>query len=303
MKASKELKIGIFVVVVLTASFFLINYLRGEDILDREIELKGSYADLRGLVASAPVYVKGYKAGEVSEVRYISEKDSFEVVCSVLKDFKVPEDSRMVIYSVDIMGGKGVRIDYGVSETPAVDGSELQTAFEQDLLGGLGESIGPLLEKVTGTLDSLSVTVSGVNKVLSDSNVASIGRTLSHLEKTMADVKALAAGLEGKSGELESFIENLSSFSDKLGGIAEKVDSTMAGVNGVVGSLSQADIDGLVSSFKSLLDNINDPEGTVGKLLKNDSVYNSVDSLLIDVNSLINKIQENPKKYLKISVF
>ena len=184
MKASKELKIGIFVVVVLTASFFLINYLRGEDILDREIELKGSYADLRGLVASAPVYVKGYKAGEVSEVRYVSEKDSFEVICSVLKDFKVPEDSRMVIYSVDIMGGKGVRIDYGVSETPAVDGSELETAFEQDLLGGLGESIGPLLEKVTGTLDSLSVTVSGVNKVLSDSNVASIGRTLSHLEKT-----------------------------------------------------------------------------------------------------------------------
>jgi hypothetical protein len=37
--------------------------------------------------------------------------------------------------------------------------------------------------------------------------------------------------------------------------------------------------------------------------MKNDSVYNSVDSLLIDINSLVNKIQENPKKYLKISVF
>lgn len=303
MKASKELKIGLFVIIVLTASFFLINYLRGEDILDREIELKGNYEDIRGLVASAPVYIKGYKAGEVSEIIYSSEENRFEVVCSVLKDFNVPVDSRMVIYSVDIMGGKGIRIDYGESEEYVSDGNTLQTAFEQDLLGGLGESIGPLLEKVTGTLDSLSVTVAGVNKVLSDNNVASIGRTLAHLEKTMSEVKALAAGLQGRSGELDSFIVNLSAFSDRLGGIADKVDSTMTGVNGVMDSLTQADLDGLVNSFKSLVDNINDPDGSVGKILKNDSIYNSVDSLLIDVNSLVRKIQENPKKYLKISVF
>lgn len=303
MKASKELKIGLFVIIVLTASFFLINYLRGEDILDREIELKGNYEDIRGLVASAPVYIKGYKTGEVSEIIYSSEENRFEVVCSVLKDFNVPVDSRMVIYSVDIMGGKGIRIDYGESEEYASDGNMLQTAFEQDLLGGLGESIGPLLEKVTGTLDSLSVTVAGVNKVLSDNNVASIGRTLAHLEKTMSEVKALAAGLQGRSGELDSFIVNLSAFSDRLGGIADKVDSTMTGVNGVMDSLTQADLDGLVNSFKSLVDNINDPDGSVGKILKNDSIYNSVDSLLIDVNSLVRKIQENPKKYLKISVF
>ena len=303
MKVSKELKIGLFVIIVLTASFFLINYLRGEDILDREIELKGNYEDIRGLVASAPVYIKGYKAGEVSEIIYSSDENCFEVVCSVLKDFNVPVDSRMVIYSVDIMGGKGIRIDYGESEKYASDGNTLQTAFEQDLLGGLGESIGPLLEKVTGTLDSLSVTVAGVNKVLSDNNVASIGRTLAHLEKTMSEVKALAAGLQGRSGELDSFIVNLSAFSDRLGGIADKVDSTMTGVNGVMDSLTQADLDGLVNSFKSLVDNINDPDGSVGKILKNDSIYNSVDSLLIDVNSLVRKIQENPKKYLKISVF
>ena len=303
MKASKVLKIGLFVIIVLTASFFLINYLRGEDILDREIELKGNYEDIRGLVASAPVYIKGYKAGEVSELIYSSEENRFEVVCSVLKDFNVPVDSRMVIYSVDIMGGKGIRIDYGESEEYASDGNMLQTAFEQDLLGGLGESIGPLLDKVTVTLDSLSVTVAGVNKVLSDNNVASIGRTLAHLEKTMSEVKALAAGLQGRSGELDSFIVNLSTFSDRLGGIADKVDSTMTGVNGVMDSLTQADLDGLVNSFKSLVDNINDPDGSVGKILKNDSIYNSVDSLLIDVNSLVRKIQENPKKYLKISVF
>ena len=67
MKAQKELKIGLFVVIILIASFFLINYLRGEDIFNREVELVSRYSDLEGLVESAPVFIKGYKAGKVSE--------------------------------------------------------------------------------------------------------------------------------------------------------------------------------------------------------------------------------------------
>ena len=107
MKYSKELKIGVFVVIVSVASFFLINYLRGEDIMNREIEVVARYETVDGLVASAPVYIKGYKAGKVSEVAYEPEIDQFKVVCSVRKEFKIPKDSRMTIYAVDIMGGKG----------------------------------------------------------------------------------------------------------------------------------------------------------------------------------------------------
>ena len=303
MKVSKELKIGSFIVVVLTAAFFMINYLRGEDIFNREMELKSRYDDLHGLLTSAPVFIKGYKAGEVTEINYLSDDAQFEVVCSVLKDFKVPSDSKIIICSMDIMGGKGVRIDLGTSVDYVQDGGSLAGFFEQDLIGGLGESIGPLLEKVSSTLDSLSVTVSSVNQVLSERNTASIGRTLAHIERTMADVKAIAAGFHGKSEELDNLIDNLASFSEKLGGIAEKVDTTISGVSGIVDTLADADLEGLVASFKSLLDNVNDPDGSLGKLMNDDSVYNSVDSLLTDINSLLNKIQENPKKYLKISVF
>ena len=73
MKHAKELKIGIFVIVILIASFFLINYLRGEDIFNNEFEVRGRYENVEGLVASAPVFVKGYKAGKVSEVNYLTE--------------------------------------------------------------------------------------------------------------------------------------------------------------------------------------------------------------------------------------
>ena len=303
MKNAKELKIGIFVVVVLTASFFMINYLRGEDIFNREYKVTGKYENVEGLVPSAPVFIKGFKAGKVTEVNYMTEEGEFEVVCSVSSAFPVPSDSKMVIYAVDLMGGKGVKIALGEAEESAEDGAQLETAFEAGLVDELGASIKPLLAKVGNTLDSLSVLVSGVNTMLSEENVRRIDGTLANLEKTMSSVKGIAATINGKSAELEAFMDNLSAFSGKLEGLSEKVDTTITGFNGVVDQLNEADIKGLVASFKELVENINDPDGSINKLMKDDSVYNSVDSLLNDVNILVKKIQENPKKYLKISVF
>lgn len=303
MKFSKEWKIGSFVVIVLVVSFFVINYLRGKDIFNREIELVAYYENLEGLTESAPVFIKGYKAGKVNEVEYVAADGNFKVTCSIMKEFAIPEDSKMTIYAVDIMGGKGIRIDLGSSEIMAGDGAELAPAFEAGLLDGLASQITPLMAKVNNTLDSLTVTVAGVNQLLGAQNQEKISSTLAHLERTMADVSSIADGINGKSDELNAFIDNLAGLSAKLNVIAEKVDTTIDGVNVVVDGLEETDIKGVVESFKVLLENINDPAGTIGKLLVDGSVYDSLDALLTDVDSLVRKIEENPKKYMKLSVF
>ena len=303
MKLSKEFKIGFFAVTVIVASFFIINYLRGEDIFNREIEVTSRYQNVEGLVPSAPVFIKGYKAGKVSEVNYDAVNGDFEVVCSVMKEFAIPEDSRMTIYSVDIMGGKGVRIDLGSSDSYIADGGALAPSFEAGLMDGLEAGIAPLLEKVTSAMDSLAVTVSGVNKLLADGNQAHFANTLAHLERTMSDLSSVAASVGGKSQELESFIVNMESLSGKFSNIADKADSTMTSVASIASSISGSDLEAVISSFKDLLENMNDPDGTIGKLFVDNSVYDSVDALLSDVDSLVRKIQENPKKYIRISVF
>lgn len=303
MKFKKELKIGVFVVVVLVASFFVINYLRGRDIFNREVELVSYFESVDGLAESAPVTIKGYKAGKVSLVEYLPAEGNFKVVCSVLKEFEIPADSKMTIYATDIMGSKGVKIELGSSEQLLADGEILEPAFEAGLLDGLASQISPLMERVNNTLDSLAVTVSGVNALLSGSNQARIANTLEHLERTMKDVSSIAASIGGRSEDLNAFITNLSTMSAELNGIVEKVGGTVDEVNGVVAEIGEADIKGVVESFHSLLNNINDPDGTVGKLMVDGSVYDSLDALLTDIDSLVRKIEENPKKYMKLSVF
>lgn len=300
MKFSKEFKIGLFVVTVLTASFFLINYLRGKDLFNREMEICARYQDVEGLVSSAPVYIKGYKAGKVTEVAYDPASDDFTVTCSVMKDFRIPVDSRMMIYGVDIMGGKGIRIDLGSSTDLIADGGLLASSSEPGMLDGLASGVAPLMDKLGRTLDSLNVTVSSVNRLLADGNIS---RTISHLERTMADVSAIVAVMEGKSDELNVFVDNLAALSSQLISVSQKADTLVSDVSDVVSKISADELRDVVSSFRALLENINDPEGTVGRLLTDDSVYDSVDSLLNDIDTLIKKIQENPKKYIKISVF
>lgn len=303
MKYNKEFKIGLFVVVVLVISFFTINYLRGNDIFNREIELSARYETLEGLVPSAPVYIKGFKAGKVVETSYDAKAGDFIVTCSVLKDFNIPVDSKMMIYAADIMGGKGVRIDLGTSADLAQDGDMILAGSELSMIDGIAGGVVPVLEKVGVVLDSLNIALAGVNRLLSDSNVNTIERTLLHLEKTMKDVGTVASVFEGKSDELECIIDNLSELSSEILVIAEKVDTTITDVATLVDSLSEEQINDILSSFDELLENINNPEGSVGKLLTDKSLYNSVDELLTDVDVLVKKIQENPKKYLKISVF
>ena len=299
----KELKIGIFAVVVLVVSFFVLNYLRGKDIFNREIEVTARFENVDGLVASAPVYIKGFKAGVVAEVLPDTQKGDFVVTCSISKDFSIPVDSRMVIYSTDVMGGKGVKVEYGSSEEFVADGGSINSGLEIGLMDGIGDTVIPLVNKVTSTLDSLNLAISGVNDVLSQENISALSNSIADIEHAVSDVRGFTSTINGKSGQISDFIDSLTEFSDNLEAIVAKVDTTVTGVNGFVDTLNTSDIEGLVVSFKSLLENINNPEGTVGKLLEKDSVYNSVDSLLINMNSLIEKIEQNPKKYLKISVF
>ena len=119
----------------------------------------------------------------------------------------------------------------------------------------------------------------------------------------MEQAARVSAAIGGKSQELEDFIDNIVSVSTRLDAISEKADSAMGDIGAVTQALSRSDIEGLVVSFKSLLENMQDPDGTLGKLITDGRMYESLDSLVSDADSLLRKIQENPKKYIKISLF
>lgn len=294
MKIKKEFKIGTLVIVVLAVTFFLINFLRGSDIFGREITLAGHFDNVEGLVESAPVQIRGFVAGKVTKVAYCPQTDDFLVECSVSKEFKIPADSKMVIYSTSIMGSKGVRIETGKSVECAANGGTIATGSESDLLSTLGESIGPLLGKVSNAVDSLTVLVTNVNSVINEQNKASIQSSLERLNRTLGEAQALARTLNGKAPELDKIINNLSDLSEKLSPIADSARGALDNVNTITKNLSEADL-------KGTIDDVRKTVGTVNTTLE--GVQQPLDSLLNNADALIKEIQKNPKKYIKITIF
>lgn len=299
----KELKIGILAIVVLTATFLVINFLRGKDLMNREYELVSFYDDVQGLMPSSAVYIKGYKAGTVADVTYDKEKSGFNVTCTISRDFAVPEDSKMTIYSADLMGGKAIRIDLGNSDTMAEDGAGLTPAVSPDMLSSIAAGIEPLIRKGSDVLSNLDAALTNLNLTMSEENRESLRSIIVNLDKTVAEVESIAGTIEGRSEDVEAFISNLGTLSEQLGRVVEKADSTMSDINGISAGVAAADIAGVVTSMNSLLSRMQDSGGTVGKLINEDSVYRSVDSLVTNLDRLVKKIGENPKKYLRISVF
>lgn len=294
MKISKEFKLGIFVVVVLAAAFVVINVLRGTDIFGREITLSGRFDDVESLVASAPVHIRGYAAGRVEKVEYDPQQDNFLVVCSIDKRFRIPSDSRMLLFSTSIMGGKGIRIECGESGDMAVDGAQLATGSAPDLMSSLSGGAGVLLDRIGKAVDTLTLALSGVNSLLDERNRTMVSDALAHLNSTLASASSLAGELGGKSAEINNLVDNLSSLSDRLAPLADSLVATARNAAEITGGLADSDISGAVSNLNEALSGIS---GVV------DNLNAPLTKILNDADSLLNEVKKQPGKFIKVTVF
>ena len=263
----RETKIGVFAALVLLSTFLIINYLRGSDVFDKEITLISHYPEIEGLEPSNPVIIKGYKAGSVSRVSYNPETGMFDVAISVLKKISIPEDSKMIIHSVDLMGGKGIRIDLGTSSVMAGNKDELQSGYAPDLVSSLTNLIGPLIEKLSGMLDSLGTTAENLNRILLAVDESKVKSSIAHLEGTLSNVDRFSGMLAGNAESVDSLIANLQDVSARLVTICEGADRAVDNVGKVAENLTEADLQGLVASLKALSDRLNSTEGSIGRLV------------------------------------
>ena len=57
-----------------------------------------------------------------------------------------------------------------------------------------------------------------------------------------------------------------------------------------------------ITEFNILIEDVNHGEGSVGKLVTDDSLYDNINETVASLQSLIDEIKANPKK-IKLSVF
>lgn len=292
----KEIKIGAFAVIVLAVTLFMIEFLKGKDIFSRNNTYYIIYPSVEGLSISTGITVGGYAAGVISDIAYNRQTMDYTVSASVSREFDIPEDSFIEIYSSDILGTKKLRVKMGTSGVMASSGDTLRGCMETDMLSS-----------VTGGLDSLmrsiGTTVESVNLILNEENRAEFRLLLKRLNSTAGNLEKISAMLQSKSPDIEALLSNLSSISATLDSAATAISGTAANAEAITASLNEADLKGMTDSIRSLAGRLQSPDGSIGKLMRSDSLYNTLTALSSDLDSLVNSIRRDPKKYIKISIF
>ena len=302
-RLSRMQAIGLFVLLTLIATFAVINFLRGEDIFNRSSSYYVVYDQVDGLTVTGPVYLRGFKVGMVEDITYNPQENNFEVELKVKSQFEIPANSTAEVYSADIMGARAVRINIGDSKQILESGDTLGAAIQPDMISTVMGQIEPLKEQAMELMATMNRTLESVDKLLDSTSRVEIQSSLKHLNTTLANAASLSRTLDNISPELVEIVKNLEMLSKGLGESTDEIKGSLENVNAITSSLSKAELDKTIESLRNLSEKLQDPNGSVGKLLTTDSLHNAVNTLINDVDKLVKGISENPKKYIKVSVF
>ncbi|MBO7256629.1 MAG: MCE family protein [Bacteroidales bacterium] len=299
----KEVKLGIIACIIIAATFLAVDFLKGKDLFTNDIKLHTSYSSVEGLSVSTPVTIQGYKVGNITEMSYDPQQRIYNISFTVLSEFDIPNDSYLEVYSSDILGSKALRIILGSSAEYFTSGESIKGEIASDLIGKLTSELSSTKSQVDTLLTNLNKTVNSVNVILNKENTENIASVMEDLQRTMSDIAKISATIENKTPEIESLITNFESVSNTIAASSESISKTLENAEQITSAITEAQISESINSLKNLLDGLQNESGTIGKLLTSDSLYNSITSLSSHLDSLVTKIEKDPKKYIKISIF
>jgi len=316
VKVSKEFKIGLVVICAVAAFVWGINFLKGSNIFTKKNYLYALYPKIDGLIEASPILVNGFKVGQVSEISLIRLKDTNKVLVKFLitSDVQIPVRSIARSVSADLLGSKAVEIIFSNQKEFAKNGDTLIAALEPGFKQELDKRIAPIqakAENLIGTMDSVITVVSSILNAKTrdnlDKSIEGVKKAILTLEQTAYKLNDLVGNEKAKISSILSHINNISSDLDKSG---KKIDNIISNLSNISDSLAKAQLksaideaDRSLKQLNTMITRINEGQGTMGKLAKNDSLYNNLNKSSSDLDKLLKDLRINPERYIHFSVF
>jgi len=294
---NKEFAIGASVIAAIVILIAGIEYLKGINLFRPANYYMAYYDNVDELTVSSPVLIDGFKVGQVREVNFNYERPGkIEVVMALDKKLQLPEGT---VASIGTTMLSGARIELSLGKGPNMlpVGSEVATSAKGGLMSSLQDGLMPAVTSVIPKIDSLLLNL---NRLVADpaltaaiKNLDGISTNLLYtsqgLNKTMnRDVPVIAGNAAKLTVQLDTIVGNLGQLSYQLKALP--LNATVDNVNSLTANLS---------AFSKQL---NDKNSTLGLLTSDPELYNKLNRVTADIDSLIVDIKKNPKRYISIKL-
>ena len=309
MKLSNETKIGVLTAIAITILILGYSYLRGNDVFSGSNKFYAIYQSVDGLAVSKPVLVNGFQIGRVSKME-LRDNGHTVVELKIDDQYKVPTNTLAKLVSTDLLGGKAIVFELGTSQELAQDKDTLRA----DVAGSLAESLQPIQTKAENLMTKLDSSLASINRIMNpnferniDRSFESIANSLQTLEGTTKKIDNLVGS---QTGHINGILTNAEAVSLNL-------KNTTNGLTGVTANFQRFSGDLANSNIKQTLDNankavadlqqvmgkINSNNGTLGLLLRDDSLYRNLQYASKNLDALFIDVKANPKRYVHFSLF
>jgi len=247
------------------------------DLFSNRVYLNIAFSTISGIEQGDPVVIRGVDAGRVENIKLDAEHVILRI--SIKKSIPLYSDVEFTIESRELMGGKQVVIYPGESG----QSTDILQMFRGEVRGDLGL----LLSKGEELIARFDSVLSKTNKLFHSEDIVQI---LRNLQEGTLQVTGL---LKENRKDLTNTISRLNEVTHQI-----ETDSTAAHLGRLV-----TDLDSAAVMVHKIARRMNSEEGTVGKLLRDRSLYDQLVVTFTDLDSLITDIKANPKKYIKVSLF
>ncbi len=301
---NKEFKIGVFAIVMICSAWAGVKFFSGIDIFSRNVEYKAEYEQIGGIQAASSIMIRGVKVGTVTDISFDPTVDeNVQLALTIQRKYRIPKDSKAKIANNGLMGGKIIDITLGQSSEYLEAGELIPTIEEVDLFASAGSEFETLKVKLETLNQEMVRTLGNINTML-ESNNSHINGMLANLEGLSGNLNSVLSSNKSNIGVM---LEGMSEFAETLGNNSQRMDSIMLNLAGLSAQLNDANIGenlgATIEELNKTLAQLNSAEGSVGKLLTDEGLYNNLTSATSSLDSLFIDLRENPKRYVHFSLF
>ena len=296
MKISREIKTAILVLSGIALFIFLFTYLKGEELFTSSNNYYTKF-DYNGLSMSSPVTIKGNKIGKIEAIDYDFDSGKTIVEFSVTPKLKFSKNSKVRLYQTGLMGGSALAIIDAADGNTAQAGDYILSEVKEGVISSLGDDFSGISNDLGTTLKSADTLVNSLNDLVIDDSDEGLKKTIAELNSTLKSFKNVAFSAN----------DLIRKNDEKIASMLENFDKTSAELAVLVKSLNEANLantvknlDEMILKFNQLASGLESGEGTMGKLLKDDALYDNLENATKELELLLLDIKLHPARYRRI---
>lgn len=301
IKISREFKTGLVAIITIILFIWGFSFIKSNNIFKKERTFYAVYKNVRGLQSSGLVTINGFKVGKIDKISFDANKKGFLVVkIGLNNDFEFSKKSIAKIYSSDLIGTKSLSIVPNYQGKIAVDGDTLKSEIEPGVFELLNDKVAPLQAKFESLVANTDSLMQKVNNILDEKTENNLKASISSLKNTLflfaKTTKKIDSLITGNQSNFNSILNNFKNTSQNISTLTDSL-------NKVDLAATMIEFHKTITNLDSILTDISKGKGNVGKLLKDEKLYQNFTNASKQLEELLRDMKLHPKRYVHFSLF